>query len=118
MNMRACLTWFFFFSLGFTGTLFSQSEDKRKIEGRMIDVSNDVVVMFDKTGDEVKRFTLGRIDTMRFPSLAALIQRVGLARLGVMCKDPKPTPPPPQCVICPDGYVICTKAKFGGAVVD
>jgi hypothetical protein len=82
-----------------------------KIQKTLDENPGDKVMVFNAEGDETGSTTVSKNKAGTYASLS------DFARSGdspaKRCKDPVPTPPPP-CIICSNGQVVCSKASFAG----
>jgi hypothetical protein len=104
------------------------SSTKMKITDQLKDSSHQSVFAFDQTGDETSTIPLNTMKTSHTRSLKDYVVAIqkdagkegpdgtapaAYARPITACKDPQALDPPPPCVICKDGTILCSKATFG-----
>lgn len=85
---------------------------KGKIADQMKQVDGRSVLIFNSHSGEVLGNRKG------FDSLQQFLDRHAKSDDPIaVCQEPKPLPPPPNCVLCKAGNVVCSKANFspGGA---
>jgi hypothetical protein len=68
------------------------------------------VYVFDRNGNLKNSVKTTHAERKKFKSLEEFVRSKD-SPIDT-CKNPVPTTPPPQCVICDDGQTVCTKAKF------
>lgn len=85
---------------------------KDKIENSLDTGDKDSLVTYSNQGHEIKRIALTADKIEDFDSLTEFAKRDPIAT----CEDPKSLKPPPQCVVCKNGHIICTRARFGEQV--
>lgn len=100
-------------------------EAKAKITDKLDSATQDSIVVFTHNGDPTSQVPLGKVST-KFDSLADYVHVVrkqaletsdseitkGHSQPVAACAEPKALDPPPTCVVCKDGTVLCTKAQF------
>jgi hypothetical protein len=69
--------------------------------------------VFDHGGRLEKQIPFPNSDVGKYKSLDDYLKSTGKPKPTPIssCEEPKPTSPPPQCVICKSGQVICSDAK-------
>ena len=102
-------------------------EAKAKITEKLDSATQNSLVVFNHSGEQTSEVPLGKAST-KFDSLSDYVYTVHNKAVQTSnsevteahsqpiatCVDPKALPdPPPTCVICKDGTVLCTKAQFG-----
>jgi hypothetical protein len=88
----------------------SESAKKRILE-RLTREDRNSISVFNLEGQFQKNVRV--IEGEELPRYASLEDFVVKNNPVDTCKNPVPAPPPP-CVICDDGTVLCSKAKFMG----
>src|ERR1035437_3143399 len=83
---------------------------KKKIQQRLAIYDMNSVVVFHQDGEFQKRVWVSQGRLKDNESLAQFLKTDPITT----CKEPKPIPnPPPQCVVCKNGPIICSHATFG-----
>lgn len=85
----------------------AQDNIRKAIEG----APKNSMLFFNPKGEHTHSLELSRNKTEGHNSLLDLLRSPDSPAKS--CKDPTPTPPPP-CVICSTGEVVCSKASFKG----
>lgn len=84
---------------------------KDKIQKSLDTADEDSLVTYNHEGQPLKHMALASNTFENYDSLSELVKKDPIAT----CQDPKSLKPPPQCVVCKNGKIICTRAKFGVA---
>jgi hypothetical protein len=84
---------------------------QQKIQKMLDESPGNWVLVFNKAGDETASATVGKTKAANYDSLADFLKSGDSPAKS--CIDPVPTPPPP-CIICSSGQVVCSKASFSG----
>ncbi len=98
-----------------------------KITDQLNDSNHHSVFAFDHTGAETATIPLDTMKTLHTRSLEDYVVSIqkdagriegststdAYAKPITACKDPHALDPPPPCVICKDGKILCSKASFG-----
>lgn len=107
------------------------SSTKMKITNQLNESDRHSVSVFTKAGDETANIPLDTTRSTYFHSLRDYVVSVQSdeekegrsdtklrtdAKPIATCKDPQALEPPPPCVICKDGRILCSKASFGTKV--
>jgi hypothetical protein len=87
-----------------------QKTSKAEISETLKSKDSVSVYVFDHNGTLKDSVKLTPTDKRKFKSLEEFVRSKDSPIDS--CKNPVPTTPPPQCVICDDGQTVCTKAKF------
>jgi hypothetical protein len=123
-SRRSCLSFLFRLALA-SCSLFLIAEPAReqskrkelpkaaqeKIQKMLNESPGNRVMVFDEAGDETASTTVDKKRAGNYGSLTDFIKSDDSPAKS--CKDPVPTPPPP-CIICSSGQVVCSKASFSG----
>ena len=103
-------------SLGVLLLIAQSPQAKEQIKERMENAQEDIVVLFDKDGNQMTQLAVSEELKRRYKSLEAFIRGQKATGSPVSgCDNPKATDPPPICVICSDGRSVCSKARFTGS---
>ena len=100
-------------------------EAKAKITEKLDSATQNSLVVFNHSGEQTSEVPLGKAST-RFDSLTDYVDAIrykagetsksgittGHSQPIATCIDPKALDPPPTCVVCKDGSILCTKAQF------
>jgi hypothetical protein len=100
---------------------------KTKITNQLNESNRHSLTVFTEKGDETASFPLDPARSAYTTSLKDYVlsaqsdeEKEGRANAKetyakpiITCKDPKALDPPPPCVICKDGTILCSKASFG-----
>ncbi|HLH37469.1 MAG TPA: hypothetical protein VKX41_22600 [Alloacidobacterium sp.] len=103
------------------------SSAKTKITNQLNESNRHSLAVFTDKGDETGSFPLDSARSAYSSSLKDYVLSVQseeekegrasaketYAKPIITCKDPKALDPPPPCVICKDGTILCSKASFG-----
>jgi len=92
---------------GALGAKSLPKEAKQKIEQKLANEPKDHLVSFTEGGKYLTSVQLKPEDTRNYNDLVEFLKNK--TPPVSECKNPEPAPPPP-CVICDGGRVICTKA--------
>jgi hypothetical protein len=84
---------------------------QEKIQKTLDESPGNKVFVFNAAGDETGSTTVSKSKAGTYGSLPDFLKSDNSPAKS--CKDPVPTPPPP-CIICSSGQVVCSKASFGG----
>jgi len=84
---------------------------QEKIQKTLKESPGNSVLVFNKAGDETAPATVVKDKAANYGSLADFLKSDDSPAKN--CIDPVPTPPPP-CIICSSGQVVCSKARFSG----
>jgi hypothetical protein len=85
---------------------------KKKILKTLASQDRNSISVFNLTGDFQRTVrTVTDDELARYASLEDFVAEINPVDT---CKNPISSPPPP-CIICDDGTVVCTPAKFRGA---
>ena len=99
---------------------------KASIESQLELANKNSILVFDKNGNhpteipvlqEWRQFSRSLKDYVNHISNANRNAYSSNRELGPIasCEEPKALKPPPPCVLCKDGRIICSKAAFGKA---
>ena len=81
---------------------------KVKMQTRLSAGASDELYIFDNKGELQKQIPLTHSALEKYPSVVDLVRSNSSPISG--CTDPKSLPPPPPgCVICSSGRVVCAK---------
>jgi hypothetical protein len=94
-------------SPGFAEVQKASSEAQTKMYDKMQRSSSDKLILFDRRGTFEESFDLDPSAAKYYGHLQDLLKS-NKSPIGT-CKKPTPTPPP-GCVVCEDGHIICSKA--------
>jgi len=83
---------------------------KRKISATVAN-EPDSIFVFDSEGNIQKSVKLTEQDKA-YESMEQFIQKSDKSPVD-SCKNPKSIPPPP-CILCNNGEIVCSEANFGG----
>jgi hypothetical protein len=79
-----------------------------KMENKLREGENNRVYVFNRLGGSVEQVPLTSNMLERYPSLIDLLKSSSSPISH--CEDPKPLPPPPPgCVVCKSGKIVCAK---------
>ena len=85
---------------------------KERITDQLRGVATNTVVLFDQNGNQEAQFPVTDEEARRHHNLSEYVEELDKRKEAKICSNGTPTPPPPQCLICSDGRVICSDAKF------
>jgi hypothetical protein len=117
VSQCSCLRFFLLFVFAFSSPLLGgvkfelPQAVQDKIQMTMEKSPQNSVTVYDKSGNETGSVTVNKSKAQKYGSLADFLKSDESPAKS--CKDPVPTPPPP-CIICNDGQVVCAKASFVG----
>jgi hypothetical protein len=83
---------------------------QEKIQKALSESPGNKVAVFNRAGDETASTTVSKSKARNYNSLQEFLKSDDSPAKS--CNDPVPTPPPP-CIICSSGEVVCSKASFG-----
>lgn len=83
---------------------------QEKIEKALSESPRNKVTVFNHAGDETAGVTINQGQAQKYSSLQDFLKSDDESP-AKSCNDPVPTPPPP-CIICSSGQVVCSKASF------
>ena len=88
------------------------AEVQEKIQKALAAAPKNSVIVFDSQGNNLnKGVTLTEDQLRTYDSLKSYVRKNSSEVDG--CNNPTPVPPPP-CVLCDNGRIVCTNAKFRG----
>ncbi|WP_158748414.1 hypothetical protein [Acidobacterium sp. S8] len=100
---------------------------KTKIASQLKESGTGSLFAFTDTGEKTAAIPINTTEKIRFHSLEDYLasaqdamkktndtnEATAVAKPIASCKDPKALEPPPSCVVCKDGTILCSNAKFG-----
>jgi hypothetical protein len=87
------------------------AEAKSKILRSLDQSGRNSLLVFDQEGNTTKHHTLSADEINQSRSLIDFAEKDPIAS----CKEPKPVPDLPLCVLCKSGKHVCSKAAFTGS---
>lgn len=81
-----------------------------KIQKALSESPGNKVTVFNREGEETAGATVSKGQAEKYNSLHDFLQS-DKESPAQSCSDPVPTPPPP-CIICSSGEVVCSKVSF------
>jgi hypothetical protein len=85
------------------------ADAKAKISSWLDSGGTNTVMFFNGEGDCIKRVPIPNYVLGTDHSLFDFVKKDPIAG----CENPKALTPPPPCVVCKDGKIICSRAHFG-----
>ncbi len=114
----ALLTFFFLMAAfapnGATGSQKERSSTARDKITAAVNANPDKVLVFDGEGNTKESVTPTESDRATYDSLERFVQSSRKSPVD-SCHNPTAVPPPP-CILCDNGRIVCSKVKFRGTI--